>query len=118
MMIGIVPVAARRGSDRGWGRRHNDVRLLTGEILRKRGQSITVSVGEAIVEDDVSPFDIAEFLQALSEHNMPWTTGGYGRQIPDVRLFPRLLRLRGERRAEKAKRYTRDERASLHHSIT
>ena len=64
--IGIVLVAflAATGSGRIGGDNH--VNFKTDQLLGQRGESVDVTLGVSILEDNILPLNIAEFTQILA----------------------------------------------------
>jgi hypothetical protein len=70
----------------------------------------------SLLDDQVLPFDIAEFAEAGDDDE--GADRPNGREDAHAIHLARLLRLRRERRSEDAPTKHRDERSPVHHSMT
>src|ERR1700687_2755685 len=94
---------------------------LSGKQLRDEdGKPLVLALRPAILDDDISPLDVAQFAQALPEwaDEVSLQGGGGVSEETDPVNFGRRVRLGGERRGEEHRTRASKERAAVYHSIT
>ncbi len=103
------------GSHGALAARNDDVNLETNQVGSEAWESVVSSVRPPVLDDNVSPFDIAKLAESLLER---FHEGGRGRrQHADAGDFPCLLRLGGERHGQGPQRQPAQERAPAHHCM-
>src|SRR5262245_518652 len=79
---------------------NNDMDIKSDQLGRKVGQSLDLSLGIALLDDEVLPLDVAQITETLQQ--VAWAAGGRGteREPTDPEDFARLRCLGSERRRE------------------
>jgi hypothetical protein len=93
---------------------HNDLDLCADQLPRHGGDPLGLPRGAALLHDEVPAFDVTQLVQPLAKR----FPNGTVFENTDPVDSPRLLRLGGERRSDKAECCTGDERSPVDHSIT
>jgi hypothetical protein len=83
-------------------RREDEIGRKASELGGKGSQTLAISPGKSVFEDDVCALDPAEFAELLTERGMIDGRPIQRRKMPDPVDLPRLLCLGGERRERHA----------------
>lgn len=104
-----------------WIGRNKDVHLKNDELGREFGEPLGPSLRKPVLDSDVLTLHVAEFAQPLPEGRQEMRNRRRGRgdaEPTNPGDLCRLLRLRGERRRQKAEGQGEDEWcASRYHTV-
>ena len=117
MTIGMVVVAFMAATVLRMVPGHDDVHVQPNHVGCKRGQSLHLAVGKAVLDDDILANAITEISQALIEgiDEMKLRLPGPSRKIANpINPSGGLLRTRGQRPRRRRSTKKRDELAPLH----